>query len=103
MAIKKLGSVSPSATTNTTLYTVPSGKSAVCVLSVCNTNTTTAKIRVAISATGTPTIGEYIEYDIALIANGVLERSSIAMGENEKLVVYSNTANVAFRLYGIEE
>ena len=103
MATKKLGSVSPSATTNTTLYTVPAGTSAVCILSICNTNATTTKIRVAISATDTPTIDEYIEYDIALIANGVLERSSIAMGENEKLVVYSNTANVAFRLYGIEE
>lgn len=104
MATKKLGSVAPNATTNTTLYTVPADKSAVCVLSICNTNSNTiAKIRVAISATDTPTIDEYIEYDIALIANGVLERSSIAMGENEKLVVYSNTANVAFRLYGIEE
>ena len=104
MATKKLGSVAPSATTNTTLYTVPAGKSAVCVLSVCNTNNSTiAKIRVAISATNTPTIDEYIEYDIALIANGVLERSSIAMGENEKLVVYASASNIAFRLYGIEE
>lgn len=103
MATKKLGSVAPSATTNTTLYTVPAGMSAVAVLSVCNTNTTTAKVRVAISTTTTPTTGEYIEYDILIPPNGVLERSSIAMGENEKLVVYSNTANVAFRLYGIEE
>lgn len=103
MAAKKLGSVAPSATTNTTLYTVPAGKSAVAVLSVCNTNATIATIRVAISATNTPTTAEYIEYNVPIAANGVLERTSIAMGENEKLVVYASSTNVAFRLYGIEE
>lgn len=103
MATKKLGSVAPSATTNTTLYTVPAGKSAVAVLSVCNTNTNTAKVRVAISATTTPTTGEYIEYDILIPPSGVLERSSIAMGSNERLVVYASASNIAFRLYGIEE
>lgn len=103
METKKLGSVAPAATTNTTLYTVPAAKSAVCVLSVCNTNTFAVTIRVAISATTTPTIGEYIEYDVVIAPHGILERSSIAIGENEKMVIFASNTNVAFRLYGMEK
>lgn len=103
MAAKKLGSVAPAASANTTLYTVPADKSAVAVLSICNTNAFTVTVRVAISETTIPTIGEYIEYGITIPANGVLERSSIAMGANEKMVVFASNTFVAFRLYGIEE
>lgn len=103
MATKKLGSISPLALTETVLYTVPTGKSAVAVLSICNTNTTTDTVRIAISTSITLTMADYIEYDVQIPANGVLERTSIAMGENENLIVRASSSNVSFRLYGIEE
>ncbi len=103
MATKKLGSISPNALTNTILYTVPVDRSAVAVLSICNTNTTTDTVRIAIAPTGTPTMADYIEYDVQIPANGVLERTSIAMGAGENLIVRASSANISFRLYGIEE
>jgi len=103
MATKKLGVVTPLATTNTTLYTVPALKGAVAVLSICNTNTTAVTISVAISATVTPTVGEYIEYDVTIPANGVLERSALVLEAGENVIIYASASNVAFRLHGIEE
>lgn len=103
MATKKLGVATPAITTNTTLYTVPVLKSAVAVLNVCNTTTASVTVRVAISATATPTIGEYIEYGVSIPANGVLERTAIAMEAGENMVIYSSSTGVAFRLHGMEE
>jgi len=103
MAMKKLGVVTPVATTNTTLYTVPALKSSTAVLNMCNTSTVAVTVRVAISATATPTVGEYIEYDVSIPPNGVLERTALAMEAGENVVIYASATNVAFRLSGIEE
>jgi len=103
MATKKLGVVTPLATTNTTLYTVPALKSTVCVLNICNTNAVAVAVRVAVSALATPTIGEWIEYDVSIPANGVLERTALALGSDELVIVYASAVNVAFRLAGMEE
>ena len=102
MAMKKLGVATPSATTNTTLYTVPALKSAVAVLNVCNTNAVAVNVRVAISATATPSIGEWIEYDVQIAPNGVLERTGLMMNAAKYLVVYASNANVSVSAYGIE-
>lgn len=103
MASGRLGAADLSATTNTTIYTVPSGKYAALTISIANRNTLGAKIRLAISATATPGNSEWIEYDAVIPPNGVLERSGIVIGSGQYLVVYSDIANLSVVAYGIED
>ena len=103
MASGILGQSAPSATTNTTVYTVPSAKTATFNVSVCNRGTTVANIRVAVSATGTPSNAEYIEYDTEIPANSVFERTGLVAQATKNLVVYADSANLSVSVYGYEE
>ena len=71
MAYKVLGQVAPSATTATTLYTVPSAKSAVCsTLTVCNRAGTSGSYRISVRPAGAALSNEhYVIYDTGLAAN----------------------------------
>lgn len=97
-----LGQAAPSATTNTTVYTVPATKTATCNLNVCNRGSTPTYVRIALAATGTPSNSEYIEYDTEILANQVLERSGIVMDATKRVVVYADTANTSVSVYGYE-
>lgn len=103
MASGTLGQSSPSASTNTTLYTVPSNKIATFNVSICNTNSTSVIVRLAIATTSSPSISEWIEYDSVIPANGVLERGGIMASANKLIVGYANATNVSFNVYGYEE
>lgn len=103
MASGRLGASDLSATTNTTVYTVPSGKTASLSISVCNRGVTAVSVRIALSATGTPSAGEWIEYDVSIPATGVLERSGIVLDTGKLVVAYSSAANVSVVVYGVEE
>ena len=103
MASGRLGASDLSATTNTTVYTVPSGKTASLSISVCNRGVTPVSVRIALSATGTPGTSEWIEYDTAIPANGVLERSGIVLDTGKLVVGYASAANVSVVVYGVEE
>lgn len=109
MANGTLGTpVSLAAMTYTTIYTVPTGKTATVNLNLVNTNTTPVLVRVAISATGAPGAAEWIEYDAYLKPSGdpsngnVLERSAFVCEAGKNIVVYSNTAGVVARAHGFE-
>jgi hypothetical protein len=102
MATGRLGASDIGATTNTTVYTAPSGTFTVASLSVCNRNASGVTIRVAISTTGTPTTAEYIEYGATLPANGVLERTGIVLAPTQQIVVYSSSTGISAVVYGIE-
>ncbi len=103
MASGTLGQSAPAATTNTTIYTVPSGKVATFNVSICNTNTTSVTIRLSISSTSTPSTSEYVEYNTTIPASGVLERSGLMASDGKLIVVYASATNVAFNVYGYEE
>lgn len=104
MATGILGRSTPSATTNTSVYTVPAGKVASFTISCCNTNdASVANIRIALSTSGTPSAGDYIEYGAAVMSTGVLERSGIVANAGTQVVVYSSVANVNVVVYGFEE
>jgi len=90
------------ANTNTTIYNVPSDTFAVAAISICNRNTEAVRIRIALSATGTPTAAEWIEFDQAVSANGVLERTGVVVEAGKNIVVRSNSTNVTAMVYGIE-
>lgn len=104
MASGILGQSAPSAATNTTVYTVPSGKVATFSVSIVNRNGTTASVRIAISATGTPSASEYIEYGAGVLGSGgVLERTGLIAQATKNVVVYSDVANTSVTVYGFEE
>lgn len=106
MATGRLGTGNiTSATTNTTIYTVPASTFSVVSLSICNrSSSATAAVRIALSSTGTPNADEWLEYDAAIVANGVLERTGIVMDSGKSLVVYvsSSTPTLTCVVYGIE-
>ena len=95
MTSGRLGAVDLSATTNTTVYTVPAAKTAAFSVNICNRNASSITIRLALAATGTPDVAEWIEYDTPLDGNSVLERSGLMLDTGKLLVAYSSAANVS--------
>ena len=102
MATGILGTADLTATTNTTVYTVPADTFAVVTVSVCNRSTTNRSVRIAIADADTPTSAEFIEYDSAILGNGVLERTGIVMNAGKKLVIRADSIDVTAMVYGIE-
>lgn len=104
-AHKVLGQVSPSATTLTTLYTVPSATQAVCsTLSICNTSATATTYRVAVRPAGAAVATQhYIVYDSSVAAyDSILLTLGISLAATDVVSVYAGAANVSFHLYGAE-
>jgi hypothetical protein len=86
--------VQTTANTEQTLYTVPASTEALCTISVCNRGAIAATVRVALGASGDTAgqISGFIEYDVSIPPNGVLERNGILLSADEKIFVNSNTA-----------
>lgn len=103
MASGRLGAASVPATTNTTVYTVPAGKTASLSLCLCNRTGSAVTARVALSAAAAPTDAEWIEYDVSIPSNGVLERSGLALSATQNVVVYASAAALAAVVCGFEE
>lgn len=103
MASGKLGSATPSANTNTIVYTVPASTVASINVAIVNRGSSDAVVNLAISESGTPNSADYVEYGVTVPANGILERTAIVAGAGEKVVVYPSTANCSVRVHGYEE
>ncbi len=102
MATGRLGAADLTAATNTSLYTVPSDTFSVVSVSICNRGNSPVSVRIAVAAIATPTNAEYIEYDVEVLAKGVLERTGIVMDAGKILVVRSSAANISAVAFGIE-
>ncbi len=102
MATGILGTSDLSATTNTTVYTVPASTFSVVTVSICNRSASTVTVRLAASTTGTPGNAEYLEYGTQILANGVLERSGIVLDAGKNVVAYSSATSVNVVVTGIE-
>lgn len=101
---KVLGQSAPSATTNTTLYTVPSATSAVAsTLSACNRGVSTT-FRVAIRPAGATIANtHYIVYDNYVNAgDSVFLTLGITLAATDVVTVYAGTADMTFSLFGSE-
>lgn len=103
MATGLLGKANLSSSVNTLIYTVPANKIATANIRVANRNAIDAKIRVAIGTDNAPADEDYIDYDITVPANGILEDTGIVCNAGEKIWVYSNRSSVSVRMYGFEE
>lgn len=102
---KVLGQVNPSATTATTLYTVPSATQAVVsTITVANLAGTAATFRISVRPAGaTQTNAMYVAYDVTVGANDTTTLTlGISLGATDVITVYASTANIAFNAYGSE-
>lgn len=105
MAKKVLGQVNPSATTATTLYTVPSSKSAVIsTLTICNQAAAAATFRVAVRPAGAALAAvHYVAYDVTVGASDTTALTlGITLATTDVVTVYASTANLSFHAYGDE-
>ena len=102
---KVLGQSAPSATTNTDVYTVGAGKSAVIsTITIANRAATAATYRIAIRIAGTTIANEdYITYDSTVNANDTIALTlGITLAATDVVTVYASTANLSFNLFGSE-
>jgi hypothetical protein len=102
---KVLGQVAPSATTNTTLDTVPSAtQCVVSTIAVCNRAGTSATYRIAVRPAGATLANEhYIAYDAPLAANdSTFITIGITLGATDVITVYASSANLSFSAFGSE-
>jgi glucose-6-phosphate dehydrogenase assembly protein OpcA len=102
---KVLGQSNPSATTATTLYTVPASTQAVIsTIVIANLTATAATFRISVRpAGGAQTNAMYIAYDITVGASDSTALTlGVTMNTTDVLTVYASTANVAFTAFGSE-
>jgi len=105
MATGRLGAANLVGAANTILYTAPATTLATVNVNICNRTASTVLVRVAVlsGAIGTLTTADYIEYDVILSANGVLERTGIVVSNGNSIMVYSDTSNVSATCWGFED
>lgn len=102
---KVLGQSAPSATTATTLYTVPSATQAVVsTIVVANRVSTSATFRIAIRVAGAALANShYIAYDVTVGASDSTALTlGITLGATDVITVYASTANLTFTAFGSE-
>ena len=102
---KVLGQLNPSATTATTLYTVPAATSTVVSsLNVCNQASSAATFRIAIRPAGaTLSASQYLSYDTSVAANDTISLNiGMSLATTDVITVYASTSTLSFILFGSE-
>lgn len=102
---KVLGQVNPSATTATTLYTVPASTSTVVsTIVICNQAATAATFRIAVRPAGAALAAQhYVAYDVTVGASDSTALTlGITLGATDVITVYGSTATLSFSAYGSE-
>jgi hypothetical protein len=102
---KVLGQVNPSATTATTLYTVPADtQSVVSTISVCNQAGTAATFRIAIRPAGAALSAQhYIVYGATVPASdSTFFTIGTTLAATDVITVYASSATLSFNAFGSE-
>lgn len=102
---KVLGQSAPSATTPTTLYTVPAATKTVCsTLTVCNRSSSSGTYRVAVRPAGATLANQhYVVYDAAIPGNATDTISiGATLAATDIVTVYASSADFSFSLFGSE-
>jgi hypothetical protein len=102
---KILGQSIPSATTATTLYTVPSTTTAIAsTLQICNQASTAGSFRVAVRPAGAALSSvHYLLYDTAIAANdGISLTIGMCLSTTDVVTIYSSSGSISFTLFGSE-
>jgi hypothetical protein len=102
---KVLGQSAPSATTNTDVYTVGSGKqTTISTITVCNRSASAATYRIAVRPNGATIANEhYIAYDAPINSNdSVTWTIGMTVDAADVVTVYASTANLSVNIFGAE-
>lgn len=102
---KVLGQSNPSATTATTLYTVPSAtKAVVSTITVCNQAASAATFRIAVRPDAESLAAKhYVAYDSTVAANDTTALTlGITLDAADVVTVYASTATLSFNAFGSE-
>lgn len=91
------------ATTWTGVYTVPASTKSTANVRLANRTANGIKCRLAISNTTTPTDADYINYDVEVPANGILEATGLVCAAGEIVTVYAAATGISVRVHGFEE
>jgi hypothetical protein len=104
-AYKVLGQSAPSATTDTSLYTVPAATQAVVsTITVCNRGASGGTYRVAVRPAGASIANQhYVAYDAALGAKASETWTiGITVEATDVVTVYASSADFSFSAFGSE-
>jgi len=102
---KVLAQSNPSATTATTLYTVPASTSTVIsTITVCNQAASAGTYRIAVRPAGaTLAASQYVAYDIAIAANDTTALTlGITLATTDIVTVYASASTMSFAAFGSE-
>jgi len=105
MATGRLGVQDLAAAAYTALYTVPADTFSVVTVNMVNRGTSAVSVRIAVTTQtppSSPLNSEFVEYDLSISGNGVLERTGIVMDAGKIISVYSDGTGVSAMCYGIE-
>lgn len=102
---KVLGQVNPSATTATTLYTVPAAtQTVVSTVVIANQTATAATFRISVRPAGAAqTNAMYLAYDVTVGANDSTALTlGITLAATDVITVYASSATLSFNAFGSE-
>lgn len=102
---KVLAQSNPSATTATTLYTVPSATSSVIsTITVCNQAASAGSFRIAVRPAGATLAAQhYVAYDVAIAANDTTALTlGLTLATTDIVTIYASSATMSFNAYGSE-
>jgi hypothetical protein len=102
---KVLGQSNPSATTATSLYTVPAAtQTVVSTVTVCNQTSTAGTYRIAVRvAGGALAASQYVAYDVSLPGNASDTLTlGLTLGAADVITVYASAATFSFNAFGSE-
>ena len=102
MASGRFGKANPAANADTDIYTVPVGMVATANVCFCNRTNAPVQVRLAVRSAAIADT-DYLEYGTTIPANGILERTGIAMTAGEVITVRTSALGVSVRAHGFEE
>jgi len=102
---KVLAQSNPSATTATTLYTVPSSTSTVVsTITICNQAASAGTYRIAVRPAGATLAAQhYVAYDVAIAANDTTALTlGVTLATTDIVTVYASASTMSFAAFGSE-
>ena len=103
---KVLAQSNPSATTETTLYTVPSStQTVVSTIAVCNQTATSVTFRIAVrpAADSTTTAKHWVVYGATVPpSDSTMLTLGLTLAAGDKIQIYASSANMSFSAFGSE-
>lgn len=90
--------------TTTELYVCPLTTLTLCTINVCNRNTEDALVSVSIGTVGSgTTTADYLVYNAIVNGKETVELTGIVISDNQVISVSSDSTNVNFAVWGMEE